>query len=81
MAVTNRDRAGKAYDVPEPVARRRFAAGLRNLRTIYQSIAGRWQVYDNSDLHGPRLIASSGTGYPPEVLDPDAGMVLMEHAR
>lgn len=36
------------HNVPEPVIRRRYAAGLRNFEEIYKSLADRWVLYDNS---------------------------------
>jgi predicted ABC-type ATPase len=48
---------GGGHNVPESIVRRRFGAGLRNFVQVYSGIADSWQVYDNSDLHGPRLIA------------------------
>ena len=36
------------HDVPEPVIRRRFHAGLRNFEHIYKSLVDKWAVYDNS---------------------------------
>jgi predicted ABC-type ATPase len=61
--VAERVRLG-GHDVPEPVIRRRFAAGLRNFFGIYQDGVDTWQLYDNSDLRRPRLIASKlSTGY------------------
>lgn len=45
--VRQRVKAG-GHNVQEPVVRRRFAAGLRNFETIYQSIVDEWAIYDNS---------------------------------
>ena len=36
------------HDVPEPVIRRRFHAGLRNFEHIYKGLVDKWVVYDNS---------------------------------
>ena len=36
------------HDVSEPVIRRRFHAGLRNLEDIYKGLVDEWAVYDNS---------------------------------
>ena len=36
------------HDVPEPVIRRRFHAGLRNFEHLYKGLVDRWAVYDNS---------------------------------
>ena len=36
------------HNVPEPVIRRRFISGLRNLESLYKPIVDEWAVYDNS---------------------------------
>jgi predicted ABC-type ATPase len=43
------------HSVPDDVVRRRYAAGLRNFFELYRPIMSTWQVFDNSDLPGPRL--------------------------
>ena len=35
------------HDIPEPVIRRRFAAGLQNFRQHYQAVVDQWILYDN----------------------------------
>jgi predicted ABC-type ATPase len=55
--VAERVRLG-GYDVPEPVIRRRYAKGLRNLFNLYMPLADGWQVFDNSHATGPRLVAA-----------------------
>ena len=45
------------HDVPEGVIRRRFAAGVRNLRRLYQGVVTSWVLYDNSGP-SPRWIAA-----------------------
>jgi predicted ABC-type ATPase len=43
------------HDIPEPVIRRRFAAGLENFTQHYAAVVDAWALYDNSgDL--PRLL-------------------------
>ena len=44
------------HDVPEPVIRRRFHAGLRNFERIYRGLANEWAEYDNSGAE-PKLVA------------------------
>src|SRR5436309_6670143 len=46
------------HDVPEVTVRRRYARGLRNLFGLYLPIADSWQVFDNSRVGRPRLIAA-----------------------
>jgi len=45
--VAERVRQG-GHDIPEPVIRRRFAAGLRNFRQHYQEAVDDWVLYDNA---------------------------------
>jgi len=45
------------HNVPEPVIRRRFDRGLRNLHNTYRILVNSWALYDNSGM-SPRLIAS-----------------------
>lgn len=75
--VAERVRMG-GHDVPEAVVRRRFVAGLRNFFALYQGIADRWQMFDNSAPGGPRPIASGGEGESPEILEPAAWRHLLE---
>jgi predicted ABC-type ATPase len=75
--VAERVRQG-GHHVPEDVVRRRFRAGLRNLVAFYPGVVDSWQVYDNSELAGPRLIASRAAGKPPVIADPTAWKALKE---
>ena len=45
--VASRVRQG-GHNVPEPVIRRRYAAGLNNFRRHYQRAVDDWVLYDNS---------------------------------
>ena len=47
------------HNVPESIIRRRFHAGLRNFRTIYQDLVDDWAVYDNSG-NVPTLVDMGG---------------------
>lgn len=78
--VAERARRG-GHDVPEPVVRRRFTAGLMNLFETYVDAVDGWQVYDNAGLSGPRLIASSARGQPPAIADALAWSHLQEQHR
>ena len=55
------------HNVPEPVIRRRFDVGLRNLVRLYLPLFDSWQIFDNSTLQ-PRTIARFDSGER-EVLD------------
>jgi predicted ABC-type ATPase len=52
--VAERVRQG-GHDIPEDVIRRRFAAGLRLLRDVYQPLVDHWATYDNAGGE-PRLL-------------------------
>ena len=54
--VAERVRRGGHY-IPEDVIRRRYKAGLDNFFSIYQPIADRWRIYDNSEVGNPTTIA------------------------
>lgn len=45
--VAERVRQG-GHNIPEPVIRRRFTAGLRNLEQVYKSAVDSWVVFDNA---------------------------------
>lgn len=45
--VRQRVREG-GHNVPEPIIRRRFAAGLRNFENLYKPVVDEWALYDNS---------------------------------
>lgn len=78
--VTERVRQG-GHAVSASVVRRRFRAGLRNFFALYQRVADTWQVFDNSALAGPRLIATGRAGEPAHVLDTEAWTNLLERQR
>jgi predicted ABC-type ATPase len=73
--------AQRGHDVPEPVVRRRFSAGLRNLFSCYADVVGSWEIYDNSSLTGPRVIAAKAPGESPAISDEDAWNRLQELTR
>lgn len=75
--VAERVRQG-GHSVPEDVVRRRFASGQRNLFASYLDAVDSWQVYDDSDIQGPRLIASCAVGKQPTIADPTAWEALKE---
>jgi predicted ABC-type ATPase len=75
--VAERVRQG-GHHVPEDVVRRRYTAGLRNLFLSYMPAVDGWQVYDNSDLKGPRLLASGAAGKPTVIEDAMAWKRLEE---
>lgn len=77
--VAERVRQG-GHHVPEDVVRRRFVAGLQNLFGQYLPLVDSWQIYDNADLTGPRLIASQAVEKTVVIADPGAWQNLKEQA-
>ncbi len=49
------------HHVPEPVVRRRYNAGMRNLWCNYRAVLDKWVMFDNS-WDRPKLIASEENG-------------------
>ena len=45
------------HDIPEPVIRRRYEAGLNNFFSLYRPLANLWRVYDNTQPAEPSLVA------------------------
>ncbi len=78
--VAERVRQG-GHHVPEEVVRRRYVAGLRNLLELYDQIVDDWQVYDNSGLDAPRLLASRRRGSDLGVVDRAGWEHLKEQQR
>jgi predicted ABC-type ATPase len=75
--VADRVRRG-GHDVPEAVVRRRFAAGLSNLFSVYMHVVDAWTIYDNADVVSPRLVASRAFGASPMIADAGAWESLKE---
>lgn len=79
--VAERVRVG-GHQVPSAVVRRRFKVGLRNFFSLYRQRVDAWQMFDNSGLAGPRLIASgSGSGKTPTIEIQNLWENLLEEAR
>lgn len=45
------------HNIPEPVIRRRYEAGLNNFFSLYRPLANLWRIYDNTQPREPALIA------------------------
>jgi predicted ABC-type ATPase len=75
--VAERVRQG-GHNVPEDAIRRRFVAGLSNFFTLFVSVADSWQMFDNSEIGGPRLIAGQKPGAARVVYDAVAWRQLEE---
>lgn len=64
--VADRVRAG-GHHILEEVIRRRYAAGLVNLRSLYLPLADAWELIDNTRINDTRLIAAGVAGKPVDV--------------
>lgn len=69
--VDDRVRLG-GHAVPEATIRRRYAAGLLNLRSVYLPLADSWKLIDNTRIDRSSLIAAGFHGGPAEVYLPQA---------
>lgn len=78
--VAERVRMG-GHDVPEAVVVRRYYSGLSNFFSIYKAIVDTWQVFDNTQLSGPHLIAYGSAGKSATIVDPLAWDHLKEKTR
>ena len=67
--VADRVRNG-GHNIPDNVVRRRYAAGIRNLFALYQSVTTSWVVYNSSGPQ-PALIAEGLESQPERVYDTD----------
>ena len=63
------------------VIRRRFVAGLANFFTLFEPVADSWQMFDNADTTGLRLIAARKPGSTEVVHDQAAWQRLKDEAR
>ena len=64
------------HNVPEETVCRRYNAGLKNLFQLYMPIVSSWQVFDNSQAAGPRLIAYGQERSVPQVVDGPAWTLI-----
>jgi predicted ABC-type ATPase len=77
--VASRVRRG-GHHIPEETIRRRYSAGIRNFFGLYQPLADRWYVYNNSALGDPRLVAEGGVGEDLRIHDPSSWNSMVEGA-
>ncbi len=54
--VAERVRQG-GHNIPEPIIRRRFTAGIYNFENYYRAAVDKWALYDNTEAE-PTLISS-----------------------
>jgi len=78
--VAERVRLG-GHHVPSEVVRRRFKSGLRNFFSRYLYRVDTWQLFDNSELGGPRLIASGRAGEVVSIEEQELWENLRQEAR
>ena len=75
--VADRVRRG-GHHVPDAVVRRRFAAGVKNLFSVYMAAVDAWTIYDNADIVSPHLVASKSVGKTLLIADEEAWRSLKE---
>ncbi len=75
--VADRVRRG-GHHVSDTVVRRRFAAGVRNLFSVYMEVVDAWTIYDNADIASPHLVASRAVGAATVIADAEAWKFLKE---
>jgi predicted ABC-type ATPase len=75
--VETRVRMGGHAIEPETI-RRRYRRGLDNFKKLYQPVADRWAVIENTDTNQPMIIAQGGPDDPTEIIDPDGWSVFLE---
>ncbi len=66
--------------VPEPDVHRRYERGLSNFFNLYAPFADFWQLFDNTEADGPRLIAQ-GVDKMKAVFDAPLWKALSEKVR
>ena len=69
------------HHVPEETVRRRYAGGLKNFFDLYRGIVDSWEMYDNSSVSSPRLIAAGEAGLPEQIHEAAAWKHLQEVLR
>jgi predicted ABC-type ATPase len=68
------------HDVPEPVVRRRWAAGLRSLFDLYLPNVDHWRIFDNSEWSLRGVAEDGGGGSIPRVLDDELWLRILNLA-
>ncbi|KJH72178.1 zeta toxin family protein [Aliterella atlantica] len=54
------------HNIPEPVIRRRYTRGIKNLKQLYIPVCDSWIVYDNSRTN-PQIVAACGIEQEPVI--------------
>lgn len=75
--VAGRVRLG-GHHIPEETIRRRYSAGMRNFRELFQPLADVWDVYDARRPMPPRLIARGKSGEVIRIADPSVWRSFQE---
>ena len=78
--VAGRVRLG-GHHIPEETIRRRYAAGMRNFRELFQALADLWGVYDARRPIPPRPIARGKLSEVAMIADPIAWRSMQEGGR
>jgi predicted ABC-type ATPase len=68
------------HNIPEPVIRRRYTAGIRNLFDLYIPICDYWMIFDNSKTPS-ELVAEGYTNEDIEIKNMSTFTVIKEQAK
>jgi predicted ABC-type ATPase len=74
--VSDRVRRG-GHNIPEDVIRRRYRGGIQNFFTLYQPLADRWHMIDNSDAT-PTVVAEGCRTIVESIRDPKTWALIKE---
>jgi predicted ABC-type ATPase len=66
------------HNIPEDVIRRRYEAGINNLKALYMPVCDLWTIYDNSGTNEVKQIAWGQGTLVREVLEPEKYKKIME---
>lgn len=68
------------HNIPEPVIRRRYVAGINNLFRLYINKVDLWDIYDNSEFPR-RQVASGGLKLKTTIFDDSLFTNIQEYVR
>ncbi len=69
------------HNIPEDVIRRRYDAGINNLKALYMPVCDLWTIYDNSGTGEVKRIAWGAKGEIKEINDSESFNKIMDYGR
>ncbi len=79
MRVAKRVKEG-GHDIPRPVLRRRYAAGVDNLFQLYMPIVDYWMIFDNSQP-SRIMVAEGGKERESHIVEPEIFETIKQYVR